>query len=451
MLKKLAVSLSMASLMILGSLSATSFAQPLFTLDGAVRYALENNDELRAMGFSLAAGNEDIAIAQSNLAPKLRFEERVMRTDNPGYVLSIKMDQHRFSARDLAGAPQTFNEPGPINDLQSSFSIEQPLFAPKADLGIVMAKKEYEAQTSDYRGKRQEVALKVTQAYLAVLTASQYVRTGEQNLEDANEHLRIADSRYRAGLGLYSDTLRSATAVSEAQQRLVSANKNWTVAKRQLGLVLGLDGSAEVADDPQVLPSVKALDYYNTAALTRPDIISLEFRYQNAKNNISLAKAGYLPSLGVAAGYQANDSAKVIGSSGDSWQITAFLRWDIFDGNKTASETKKANLKLQETALILQGLKRAVSLKVFSSYQSIDEAAKNVELAKSAVVSAEEGKRLVEMRYRASLSPLVDLLDAQVNLANARANLVAQSNGYLLAVAALDFESGTILKTLAIE
>jgi outer membrane protein TolC len=81
----------------------------------------------------------------------------------------------------------------------------------------------------------------------------------------------------------------------------------------------------------------------------------------------------------------------------------------------------------------------------------VEEAQKNVELAESSLRTAEEGTRLVKLRYQNSLSPFVDLLNAQVNLDRTRANLVAKRNEYKLAIATLSFESGTILEDLGIE
>ena len=65
--------------------------------------------------------------------------------------------------------------------------------------------------------------------------------------------------------------------------------------------------------------------------------------------------------------------------------------------------------------------------------------------------SAEEGRRLVRVRYEGSLSPLVDLLDAQVSFDRARANQVARENDYRLAAAALSFAGGAILEDLKVE
>ncbi len=65
--------------------------------------------------------------------------------------------------------------------------------------------------------------------------------------------------------------------------------------------------------------------------------------------------------------------------------------------------------------------------------------------------TAAEGTRLVQKRYENSLSPFVDLLDAQLNLDRTRANLAARKNEYLTSIAKLSFESGTILKDFEIE
>jgi outer membrane protein TolC len=74
-----------------------------------------------------------------------------------------------------------------------------------------------------------------------------------------------------------------------------------------------------------------------------------------------------------------------------------------------------------------------------------------VELAQTALKTAEEGQRLVKGRYENSLSPIVDLLDVQLNLNYVRAKTVARENAYKLAVINLGYESGTIMKDLNIE
>lgn len=436
------------SFLILGAAQDINAAEKQVSLLDAIRIALKNNHEVLAFKNSLSAQKEDIGVARSFLLPKITFEERYMRTNSPTYSFMAKLNQERFAQSDFAIT--SLNDPKPINDFQTSLSFEQPVFARKANIGLDISKNEFSAKSEEFIRKKEEITFRVVQTYLMVHTAKEHVAVAKKAVEDAKEHLRIAELRYKAGLGLYSDTLRASTSVTDAEQRLVSAQKNLNVAKRALGMLLGMSESVDSNDE---IPEFTAMgiDYYTNASLSRKDIKSLELRHQNAKNSIKIAESGYLPFIGIGGIYQLNDHKRPFGSEGDSWQLIAFLRWELFDGTKREYERSKAKYKAAETEEYLNGLKKAVAFKVYEAYLGVEEARKNVELSKAALKTAEEGKRLVKIRYENALSPIVDLLDAQVSLDHARANLVAKENEYRLAVANLSYESGTILKDLKIE
>ncbi|MCL5023127.1 MAG: TolC family protein [Nitrospirae bacterium] len=417
-------------------------------LRDAIGIAFENNHEIRAFRNSLAAQEEDIGIAKSSLLPRLTFEERFMSTTNPTYAFMAKLNQQRFTAQDFDVV--SLNNPSATNDFQTSFSFEQPVFAKKAYIGLDMAKKEYRSKNDDYVRMKQETALKVVRAYLAVLTAKEYVSASEKATEDAKEHLRIAKLRYDAGLGLYSDTLRASTALTETEQKLVSAEKNLDVAKRALGLVMGRSEPVEPAGERLEFP-LRGVEYYTNASMERKDISALAQASPLPVRRVKLAEAGYFPVVGIGGSYQFNDHRRPFGSEGESWQMLAFLRWELFDGTKREHERSKAKYQAAETEEHLEGLKKTISFRVYEAYLTAKEAIKNAELAEEALGTAEEGKRLVEERYENSLSPMVDLLDAQVSLDHARANAAARENERRLAVANLACESGTILKDLNIE
>ncbi len=428
--------------------AASDESEARLSLADAIRSALENNYEIKAFKNTLAATDENIGVARSSLLPRLDFEERFTRTNNPTYSFMSKLNQERFSSADFAIG--SLNNPAAINDFQTSLSFEQPIFNKKAYVGLRMAKQEFTAINADYTRKKEEIAFKVTEAYFAVVTARERLAFAEKTLDDTREHLRIAELRFKTGLGLFSDTLRASTAVTEAEQRLVTDRKNLLVAGRALGLLLGRQETVDAAEGHPEIP-LKDKDYYSNAALSREDIKSMEAITENAKNSIALSRASYWPTLGVSGSYQLNDHRYPVGSEGDSWLIGAFLRWELFDGTKREHEVAQARYRAAEAEEKLKGLKDAVSFKVYASYLAIEEAKKNVELSMSALKTAEEGRRLVEERYKNSLSPLVDLLDTQVSVDHTRVTLVAKENEYRIAVANLSYESGTILKDLNIE
>jgi len=428
--------------------TVASAGEQQLSLKDCLIQAMKGNPEIRARDHGLRADREDVRIARSFLLPKITFEERFIRTNNPTYAFMAKLNQERFAVEDFD--IHALNDPDPVSDFQTSVSFEQALFAPKAYIGRKMAEKEYEARQEEVDRKREDVAFMVFRTYLDVQTARSFLSVAEKGVEDAQEHLRIADSRFKVGLGLYSDMLRAEVAVRTAEERKVTASKNLMVAKRALGLMIGLAESVD-ADEQRPSFMLNDLAYYSAAAQSRKDLKGMVARFRNAENNLRLANSSYLPVLGIGGSYQMNSHKAPFGEEGESWQAVAFLRWELFDGLKRESERAKAQHKLAEAGEYLDGMKKQVSFEVYEAYLSVEESRKGIELAKANVASAEEGRRLVRTRYEKSLSTVVDMLDVQTSLDAARADVVAREAAYLTALVRLSHQSGTILKDLEIE
>jgi len=446
MLKHCIVSSIVILLTMTAQTAISAPAERQVTLSQAIAIAMEENHEIRATKSSLLAQKADVGIARGPLLPQIGFEQRVARTNNPPGVFMSKLNQERFTQTDFN--IDSLNHPGPITDLQTMVTVDQAIFVGKALVGLDIAKKEYAAKGEDYGRKREETALKVTQTYLAIRTAKEYVNVTRAGIDDAKEHLRIADARYRNGLGLYSDVLRAKTAVIEAEQRVVTAEKNLSVAKKGLAILLGTSESLDIAPDEKLDLPLREMDYYQNGAALRKDVKALQIRHDNAKNGVRLAESKYLPTLGVHASYQLNDQNRLFGTEGESWWLMGVVRWDLFDGASREYERSKAQHKQAETQEQLRGLTQIVSFNITEAYLAAEEARKNTELSRAALASAEEGRKLVASRFQNSLSPVVDLLDVQLNVDHTRANVVARENEYRLALIRLAYESGTILSEL---
>jgi outer membrane protein TolC len=418
------------------------------TIVEAVLKALEDNHEIKAMKSSSMAQQQDIGIARSYLLPKISIEERYLRTNNPGYAFMSRLNQQRIETQDFN--PDTLNHPDTINDYQSSVTIEQPIFTRRAFIGLDMSKNEAQAKNEEVKRKREEIAFHVVKACLTVVSAKEYVRVAMLGVADAQEYLRVADLRYKNEVAQYADSLRATTALTEARQKLNIAQKNVNLAKRGLGLLLAMTDPMDV-DDSALDLSLRELSFYTKIADTRSDLRAVELRGENAKQNISMAEAGYFPYVGVGGTYQFNDRDRPFGSEGKSWQVVAFLRWELFDGTKREYERAKAKHQEAQSREYLSSMKKGVSFNIYEAYMNVEEARKNIELAQEALKTAEEGARLLKLRYENGLSSLSDLLNTQTSLEQARKGFVVHSNAYKVALAALSFESGTILRDLNID
>jgi outer membrane protein len=427
-----------------------SSSEKKLTLKEAVRLALANNHQIKAFGYSVRAEQQNKGIAASELLPKIGIEENLTRTDTPAYVFSNKLNQRRFSTADLAGAPDTFNHPGYLNNYQTEFFIEQAIFTPAAWIGMDIADKQSQAKNEEFQRAQEQIIYRVVSEFLKVRTTEQVVSSAIKSVEDANEHLRISRVRNDANLGLYSDVLRASTSHKQAQQNLVTAQKNLALAKRSLGLALGTQESFDIEPEfPEI--TVERTEYYTNASLSRKDIKAMLKNIEAAQKNIDLAKVEYFPIMGLRAAYQLDDHSNVFGGEGESWFGAIFLKWYLFEGAGRDARRIKARLELEQTKEAMAELENAIAFKVYQAWLTVEEAQKNVHLAQAALESAQEGERLVRKRYENSLSPMVDLLDTQVMLDNARTNLVAKENEYRIALMTLFFESGTIKQGLNLE
>ena len=423
-------------------------ADKKLTFTEAVKIALENNYELRAGKNALLAEKEGVGIARSYFFPRLSLEERATRTDNPPQTFMMKLNQRRFTSADFA--IDALNRPDPVNDYQTSFVLEQPIFFMQSFRGLSVAKKAYAAKSGEYRRKKEETVLQTAEAYLHVQTAKERLKAAQKAAADAKEHLRIAQVRYKNEVGLYSDTLRAQTAVTRAEQALVSSEREYNTAMRRFGLVIASSGPVDAAEDDIVL-AVKDLEYYQQYSKERNDLNAMKMQADMAAEKVRLAESAYFPYIGAMGAYQTNDHNNPFGSEGRSWLVSAYLRWDLFDGTRREFERGKAHHEAMEAKERLAGFKDLVAFRTADAYLAVEEAKKTLELAETALKSAEEGQRLVKSRYENSLSPMIDLLDAQLALDQARADVAARRNGYKLAVISLTFESGTIMNELNIE
>ena len=67
------------------------------------------------------------------------------------------------------------------------------------------------------------VTAEVSQAYLSLKSAEQRVAVAEAQLTNAREARRLAEGRYRAGLGVFLDVMDAQTAVDSAAVNRVNA------------------------------------------------------------------------------------------------------------------------------------------------------------------------------------------------------------------------------------
>jgi outer membrane protein TolC len=184
---------------------------------------------------------------------------------------------------------------------------------------------------------------------------------------------------------------------------------------------------------------------FSAAHANRPDLQRLAKLTSVREQDVRTQRAGYYPTLGVAAGYQLRNNtygSNRIDDALDGWTLGVQSNWAIFDGRATSGRVAQAKSVLNQTKLTLEEAKLAVDVEVRRAFSQWQEATELVDASLKVVEQATEAVRLANARYNAGTSAQLDVLQAQTDLTTAKTNQIQAFYNYNVAVAALRKATG---------
>jgi outer membrane protein TolC len=415
----------------------------------AVSMALENNNQIKAASFTSQAATQGIQSANSRYLPAVSLEETLVASNSPINTFMMKLDEGRFTNNDFQIS--NLNNPSAAHDFKTALTIQQPLFVPSLSPMKELAVKDAQKSGFQLEAARQGIAFQVFHTYLEVQKAAARLGATDKAVADARENMRLATVRTSAGVGLRSDELRSRTHLSMVEQQLISAQNSLTLARMKLAMLIGLpeENTFEVSAllDSVTVPAMSD-QIVSEALLNRVEIKQSNTDLEKSDAALRLARSEYLPTVGAFASYQLNAKDAPFTSDNDAWTAGVSLKWNIFDGFRTNSERKRALSGQSAAREMLESATKDIKYQLKESYVRRDEAGKHLEVARNSVQDAEETVRLLSKRYENSLATMVELLDAQTALNQARANLVETEAGYALAGGQVYYMTGTFVKEM---
>ena len=303
---------------------------------------------------------------------------------------------------------------------------------------------------------RQSIVFQVESSYLNVLRLEQLVRVSEENLKrDRRQLERIVESNRVGALSL-ADVYRQQSQVASDELSLINAQNAFDNAKADMVALMGLN----VADDYQFVdPSVSvSLDstelassrakYADMAALTntaltyRPDYLGAKENYDASSSSVTMARAGYWPSLSARAGLNGNNEK--IGDVFDYqtiyWGLS--LSWSLFDGFATNQAIQNAAASQRNAEISVAQAERDISVEVKKALLNLDAAMKQYEVSQKGLISASEDRKIAEERYNLGAGTLLDLLVASANSVTAEANVVNAAYNYVIAKRNVEYVLG---------
>jgi outer membrane protein len=202
-------------------LSDTLQARPLdIDLPVALARAVEKRPELAALRKAAALRREDLVQAKAGFKPSAQICGGY-QWQSPPYENNISQDLYGW----MAGAQISWN-----------------IFDSGLTRGKIMqSRANYEKARLDVDEARRQIELDVRTAYSNFIEAREVLESQKTVQEEAEEALRLAETRMTAGSGTQLDVLSAQTALTQARTTQAQALHDYSVARARLQRALGED------------------------------------------------------------------------------------------------------------------------------------------------------------------------------------------------------------------
>jgi len=114
------------------------------------------------------------------------------------------------------------------------------------------------------------------------------------------------------------------------------------------------------------------------------------------------------------------------------------MDWNLFEGGKTRASELEWEYRIRAIDKRREDLLQKICLQVEDSFEQIKVAKANIETARVAVTQAEENDRITTLQYKEQVAIFLEVLNAQVFLAQTRADFYQALYGYEIARAELE-------------
>lgn len=423
----------------------------------AVERTLSQNAAVDLSQARIAEARAAIEQANGNLLPTLDLSFSVMGSNNPLNVFGMKLQQEQATYNDfgvssylsnsgfldalLSGTPTSesrilaanSNEPDALNDpgwhhnFQTSLKLAIPIYnGGKIRQMRTQAQALLQAAQSGDEAARQQLVLHTVEAYAGINTADAFVAVAEQARQAAASFRDLSQKLYDEGVVTKADLLKAEVNLGERELDLENARNQAANAADGLKVLTGIDTGRDIDINETIdvaLPEETTLEQARQLALSNnPRIQALRGRIAAARAEVGVARADYKPQFNLMAQQDFNDDS--LGLRNDSYTVGGVLTWRVLDFGARSGKVDRARAKVDASLAERQQALDKLIGQVGTIWREAHMAERRVRVRRLAISQSEEAVRLETLRYRQGLATLTELLAAQTELDNARAELI---------------------------
>jgi outer membrane protein TolC len=382
---------------------------PPLTLDDALARARKVAQQYRSAAIAAELAHEDRVQAKAALLPTVNWFNQYIYTQGNGTPSGLFVANdgvHIYNNQAVVHGD--IIAPGKRADYQRAIAAEAAARA-KADIAA--------------RG----LAAVVVQNYYSLLAAQRKYGNAQQSLKEAREFAVITRKLEAGGEAAHSDAVKAEIQLAQRERDGQDAQLAIERTRIGFGVLLFADYTQEfsVEDNLTTAPALPArVQVQEMAGHNNPDIRAAQATVTQQEYDRKSARAAYFPTLsldyfyGIDANQYAIWDREHLRNLGSVAQATMTI--PVWNWGATRSKVRQSDLRLQQARLDLSLAQRQLLANLDAFYLEAQAANAQVDSLRRSADLAAESLRLTLLRYEAGEVTVLEVVDAQSTLAQAR-------------------------------
>lgn len=392
--------------------------------------ALANDPIYAAAQAQLEASRERVPQSRANAwLPNLTGSAGVAENDSSTRISGITTDSNRTNKN-------------------YSLALTQPLWRPQAIETLGQSKLAVIAAQAQLENARQDLALRVAQAYFDVLAAQDALEALQAQKKAVVEQLASAKRNFEVGTATITDANEAQAQFDLISAQEFAAQNDLEVKRSALEQITGqtlaplLPLSSKL---PLPTPQPNQIqDWISRAETGNLNVQVAQTNLLIAEREIDKARAGHFPTIDAVGNYNNSrePSASIEKSVANS--VGVQLNLPIFAGFAVQARVRETLALRQQAQQNLEAAKRAAGQTARQSFLGVNNGLSQVKALEAAEVSSQTSLNSTLLGYRVGVRVNLDVLNAQQQLFKTRRDLAKARYDSLLAGLRLKAAAATL-------
>lgn len=289
--------------------------------------------------------------------------------------------------------------------------------------------------------------------YYNYLYQKQLLYASKQDVLNAKVSLNATEERFQQGLSDISDIVQAKTNYLQQKLNVVSQKQILHNAYTQLVNDMGLPSNQSIffQDYPEEIEmfDLEHLDQLILKAnRNRPDLLAAEASVKSSELSFKAARLKHFPTVNgefdIGREYYRYSGADHF-NDGYNFNGSISLNYPLFQGFFIENTIKKAKASLEASRANLYQIQLSIIQEVSNYKSDVSFARESIEYSQAFLDAATEDFKVNLSKYKVGTGTIVELINAQTAVANARAQLAKAKNSWYTSLANLAYATGILI------